>query len=406
MTTLAFPSGDTSWFYDSWFIEPKTGLFLAFLAGFIGSAFTLQFKKYIQRKNLAQGKNYPLLVSWPFLAIQILLLIRWRPIHWVGNEFGWHPLFLLVAGLGWIDDWLALSGKMKLPLLAMAWIGLCISTDIQQGFWWTPLSIISIYSLIGFFALLAIPLIDGINGLMIGYLIICSLASSVSFYINVLTVASPIHFPLHFISPWSSEYRMESFVGMVLLATMLLGVLVWNFPKGRLRLGEMAILPLAMYISHQLITAAVTWVRLPISTGSVGGLASMPTLMSPVAWTLLCYPILDMALVFISRIRNRRSPFRGGHDHLHHRLIQTGWSSTTTTIAILSGVFILAVAIIADDIASLVHLRTLVNIPEFKDVHILRYIWVGALPLLYLFWRGYTKVNPYKSGAVVVRGRP
>lgn len=403
MTTFTFPSTEQYSIFEHWFIKTESGIYLAFLVGLISSACTFAINKFLFRKYPSKAQSNFILMSWPFLAIQILFLIQWLPNHGFGQNFGWHPMLLLGTGLGWIDDRWALSGKIKLPVLALIWTGLCVYFGFQLGCWWSPTSIIVVYSLFGFFALVAIPLIDGINGLMIGYLIICAITGSISMYINFLTIVSPFNAPLHYVSPWALFGEMDNIIVLLVLAALLLGTLVWNFPKGRLRLGEMAILPLAMFLSHQLIAAGITWKGQPILGGCLG---SMSSRISPMAWILLCYPILDMTMVFAWRISRRRSPFLGGHDHLHHRLIQSGWSSTATAIAILSAVAFLAVAVIADDIASLAHLRTLLVVPEIKDVHLLRFIWVGALPLLYLFWRGYTKVNPYKSGAVDERGRP
>ena len=39
---------------------------------------------------------------------------------------------------------------------------------------------------------------------------------------------------------------------------------------------------------------------------------------------VLAVPIFDTALVVVSRVINRRNPFRGGHDHASHRLVGVG----------------------------------------------------------------------------------
>ena len=45
-------------------------------------------------------------------------------------------------------------------------------------------------------------------------------------------------------------------------------------------------------------------------------------------------PILDMILVILNRIRNKRSPFLPDNSHLHHRLVMRGFSVTKTVLTI------------------------------------------------------------------------
>ena len=41
---------------------------------------------------------------------------------------------------------------------------------------------------------------------------------------------------------------------------------------------------------------------------------------------LLAVPIMDTIAVIISRIRVNKSPFKPGRDHIHHQLLQAGFS--------------------------------------------------------------------------------
>lgn len=57
---------------------------------------------------------------------------------------------------------------------------------------------------------------------------------------------------------------------------------------------------------------------------------------------VLALPITDTALVTVSRLRHGRSPFRGGRDHLSHRLVRVGLSVPTAVrslygVALLTG---------------------------------------------------------------------
>lgn len=59
------------------------------------------------------------------------------------------------------------------------------------------------------------------------------------------------------------------------------------------------------------------------------------------AFLVLAIPLLDALFVVIRRIINGSSPFKGGHDHLHHRLLAKGWSARRIVVstAVLSGIF-------------------------------------------------------------------
>jgi len=70
------------------------------------------------------------------------------------------------------------------------------------------------------------------------------------------------------------------------------------------------------------------------------GLVKIAT-MATVAFTavllpfvVLAVPILDMSVVIISRISQRKSPFIADKRHLHHRLIQAGISHRLTVLFI------------------------------------------------------------------------
>ncbi len=59
------------------------------------------------------------------------------------------------------------------------------------------------------------------------------------------------------------------------------------------------------------------------------------------AFLALGIPLIDALFVILSRIARGQSPFRGGHDHLHHRLLAHGWSARKVVIltAIISTLF-------------------------------------------------------------------
>ncbi|MEZ4573216.1 MAG: hypothetical protein R2849_23445 [Thermomicrobiales bacterium] len=58
-----------------------------------------------------------------------------------------------------------------------------------------------------------------------------------------------------------------------------------------------------------------------LATTSIIGGAKIAT-----ALLALSVPIVDMAWVIISRVVRGRSPFQADRGHLHHRLLDAGWS--------------------------------------------------------------------------------
>jgi UDP-GlcNAc:undecaprenyl-phosphate GlcNAc-1-phosphate transferase len=71
------------------------------------------------------------------------------------------------------------------------------------------------------------------------------------------------------------------------------------------------------------------------SLGIIGG-AKVATVL-----LVLAVPILDVAWLIVSRLRQGRSPFTGGRDHLHFRLVDLGFSQRQIVIGywIISGLF-------------------------------------------------------------------
>ncbi len=84
-----------------------------------------------------------------------------------------------------------------------------------------------------------------------------------------------------------------------------LGFLPYNFHPARIFMGSSGSLTLGFALG---------------SLGIIGG-AKMATVL-----LVLAVPIIDVAWLIVSRIRRGKSPFQGGRDHLHFRLLDLGLS--------------------------------------------------------------------------------
>lgn len=54
------------------------------------------------------------------------------------------------------------------------------------------------------------------------------------------------------------------------------------------------------------------------------------------AMSLIVYPLVDLLRVFVIRIRNKKSPFSPDQNHLHHLLIEKGYSHHLIVLVIIS----------------------------------------------------------------------
>ena len=90
-----------------------------------------------------------------------------------------------------------------------------------------------------------------------------------------------------------------------------LGFLPYNFYPARVFLGSSGALTLGFALG---------------CLGIIGG-AKMATVL-----LVLAVPIIDVAWLIVSRARRGRSPFQGGRDHLHFRLLDLGLSQRQIVI--------------------------------------------------------------------------
>lgn len=152
----------------------------------------------------------------------------------------------------------------------------------------------------------AMNLIDGVDGL----------AAGVGFLATV------------FFGTWfvfANEYTLASL--SFALAGSLLGFLVFNFSPAKIFMGDSGSLIIGMFIyvlSAELIEYPADrldnfWVNV-----------SNPIF----AIAALIYPLTDTLRVFIIRALKGQSPFSADRNHLHHRLIDCGYSHAKTVIII------------------------------------------------------------------------
>ncbi|HEX5015814.1 MAG TPA: MraY family glycosyltransferase [Candidatus Limnocylindrales bacterium] len=115
-------------------------------------------------------------------------------------------------------------------------------------------------------------------------------------------------------------------VGLSLvIAAASLGFLVHNRPPARVFMGDSGSLLLGFGLAACSVLVVRDALLLP---GSVHAAAAIAV---PLAWAV---QIGDLGMVFVTRLRRRASPFRGGVDHTSHRLIAAGVGPTGMLIVL------------------------------------------------------------------------
>lgn len=101
-----------------------------------------------------------------------------------------------------------------------------------------------------------------------------------------------------------------------------LGFLIWNKPPAKIYMGDAGALFLGVIL-------AILTIRLRPDSDS-----TLISFLVPIL--LVAVPILDTSVAVISRLRRKISPFRGGKDHLSHRLIRSGISRKIAVVLLWS----------------------------------------------------------------------
>lgn len=207
----------------------------------------------------------------------------------------------IIAILGIFDDIYDLSAKLKLVVQIVAALIAVYSGNVieilsnpnvfssnlywDMGKWGIPITVIWIVAITN-----AVNLIDGLDGLACGV----STISSMTMLIIALLV---------------SEASVA--VMMAALAGACIGFLPYNLNPAKIFMGD----------------TGSTFLGFILATVSVQGMFKMYTIISfVVPFLMLGLPIFDTAFAFIRRIAHGQSPMSPDRSHVHHRLIDMGFT--------------------------------------------------------------------------------
>ena len=158
--------------------------------------------------------------------------------------------------------------------------------------------------LIVFWSVNAFNLIDGINGL----------AGTIGF-LSLLGM-----------SLWGGEQVVNLALPM---AGAILAFLYFNFINPRIFMGDCGSLPIGYMVAFGLTQI--------FQSGQIGESSKM---LGFASIGLLALPLFDMVRVFFIRIIKKKNPFKGDRNHLHHLLLELGFSHVYATL-ILAGLSLL-----------------------------------------------------------------
>ena len=208
----------------------------------------------------------------------------------------------IIVALGIFDDVLALGAKLKFVVqIVAAAIPVCIG-DLQIGLFTNlnplsdtpfvhlgilavPVTIIWIVGITN-----AVNLIDGLDGLAVG---VSSIAAITMLAVALLTGNMPIA------------------ITMAALAGACIGFMPYNLNPAKIFMGD----------------TGSTFLGFMLSSISIYGLFKMYAIISfAVPFLVLGLPIFDICFAVIRRVSKGQSPMHADRGHVHHRLIDMGFS--------------------------------------------------------------------------------
>lgn len=195
---------------------------------------------------------------------------------------------------GLVDDFICLSAKSRLGVqLGVGAMAFCLGLNFQFLIE-MPMWLDAIITVLFFVTIInAFNLIDGINGLSGG-----------------LGVLAMIAFTMLFLEKGATEWTLVSLI----LGASYLGFLFFNFgKKAKIFMGDNGSTVIGFTIGMLFLAA----VNLSPTSG-----------VNHLFFILLVagIPVLDLVAVFFIRIANGKSPFYGDRNHIHHLLVDNGFS--------------------------------------------------------------------------------
>lgn len=264
-------------------------------------------------------KPIPLLGGLAIYIATIVSILIFLPLDRTAFSIVIGSSIIVISGI--IDDTKDLSPKMKLLFQILAAIVLIIG-DVKIEFITNPFKGGLVY-LKGFSIPLTIfwvvgitntvNLIDGLDGLAAGVSLIASM--------SLFFVASRFMY-------------VPTMIMSLVLAGSCLGFLPYNFNPAKIFMGDTG----ALFLGFMLAVISIE-----------GVMKSVATIAIVVPIIILGLPIFDTTFAIFRRLLNGRPIMEADKGHLHHKILQRGFSQRQTVLILylISGVFGLSAVLIA-----------------------------------------------------------
>jgi UDP-GlcNAc:undecaprenyl-phosphate/decaprenyl-phosphate GlcNAc-1-phosphate transferase len=218
---------------------------------------------------------------------------------------------LVITLVGLIDDLFTLSAPAKVAGQILS-AGLLILTGVELLYFWFPRlgtvivgSDLAVLLTVAWVLILvnAINLMDGLDGLAAGMIVIAALAFFVYLFWG----------PSNFISPPTGAKILAAAT-----AGAALGFLPYNFYPARIFMGDSGSMLLGLLMASATISGVG---RTPLPSGGDISAFAIPVLIPVI---VIAVPLVDVALAVIRRLRRGRSVFAPDKEHIHHQLRNVG----------------------------------------------------------------------------------
>jgi UDP-GlcNAc:undecaprenyl-phosphate GlcNAc-1-phosphate transferase len=247
---------------------------------------------------------------------------------------------VLVFLLGLVDDFIDLRAVLKLVVQILAAVVVTLGPfriesitvpfawyQLDLGWFSYPVTVLWIVAITN-----AINFIDGVDGLAGGTAAIAAL-----FFTSIAVILNQ---------------DVTAIVAAGLFGA-LLGFLVYNMPRARIFMGDSG---------SYVVGFALAMMPLILADSSGVSLDLIPGI------TILLLPIADLSTSILRRIRRGKHPFSADRDHIHHKLIDLGFTERQLLLLVYAFGIITGIAAVA-----------WYFLPQNIDMAVVLVVWVGGV---------------------------
>ena len=241
---------------------------------------------------------------------------------------------ILVSVLGFYDDFSDISAFEKYIILTFLILMLLYSNA----------TIPIIQNLNGFLGIYSIGFVPGLIFTSFVYLSIMNAINLTDGIDGYLAIFSIFFFISSFEINHINEFYTLSSIAIILIASSIIFI-GYNFSKGKkLFMGDAGSLFVGFWISTFLIIYIASASNAKIVQVFSIKLENIPV----ITISLISIPVIDTLRVMFVRIINKTSPFSADNNHLHHILLNNGFTHlrTSLTLTFINGVICIGVFLI------------------------------------------------------------